>query len=130
MPQSLLEAIFAVPSLADKRSFAMTWRFRKIFQSGPLRWTWTKKGVGWSIGIPGLRYGISPNGSRYISFGIPGTGLYFIKYLDKGKQQPTAQPPKPQPPVQPPQQIPPQQSKPSTAAKPSEPWWKEWKRKP
>lgn len=109
----------------------MGWRFRKIFQSGPFRWTWTKKGVGWSIGIPGFRYGISPNGSRYISFGIPGTGLYFIKYLDdKNKQQRMAQPPKPQPIVQAPPQLPPQQTKPPTAAKPPEPWWKEWKRKP
>lgn len=42
----------------------MGWRFRKVFSSGPFRWTWTKKGVGWSIGVPGLRYGVSPNGSR------------------------------------------------------------------
>lgn len=97
----------------------MGWRFRKIFQSGPLRWTWTKKGVGWSIGIPGFRYGISPNGNRYISFGIPGTGLYFIKYLDQGKQQPTTQPLPPQ-----------QQSKPATTTTPTEPWWKQWKRNP
>jgi len=82
----------------------MGWRFRKIFQSGPFRWTWTKKGVGWSIGVPGFRYGVSPNGSRYVSFGIPGTGLYFIKYLDKNKPAPQTQT---QTPAQPSAQAPP-----------------------
>lgn len=97
----------------------MGWRFRKIFQSGPFRWTWTKKGVGWSIGVPGLRYGVSPNGSRYVSFGIPGTGLYFIKYLDKNK--PSSQIPSQS---QPPGQLP---TTPTTKTAPpnAEPWWKQ-----
>jgi hypothetical protein len=63
----------------------MGWRFRKIFQTGPLRWSITKKGVGWSWGIPGIRYGVSPTGQHYVSFGIPGTGLYFIKYFNEKK---------------------------------------------
>lgn len=67
------------------------WRFRKVFQAGPLCWTWTKKGIGISWGIPGFRYGISSSGHRYISFGIPGTGFYFIKYLDKRKASPTSE---------------------------------------
>jgi hypothetical protein len=97
----------------------MGWRFRKIFSSGPFRWTWTKKGVGWSIGVPGLRYGVSPNGSRYISFGIPGTGLYFIKYLDKNK-------PASQIPIQshPPGQEPPIPST-KTVRPSAEPWWRQ-----
>ncbi len=61
----------------------MGWRFRKVLQSGPFRWTLSKSGVGFSWGVPGLRFGVSPNGQRYISFGIPGTGLYFIKYFGK-----------------------------------------------
>lgn len=59
------------------------WRFRKVFGRGPLRLTVTKRGVGWRIGGRLLRYGVSPDGRRYVSFGIPGTGLYWIKYLDK-----------------------------------------------
>lgn len=59
----------------------MSWQFRKVFGRGPVRWSLSKRGIGWSIGIPGLRYGISPNGCSYISAGIPGTGLYWIKYL-------------------------------------------------
>jgi hypothetical protein len=37
------------------------------------------RGIGWSWGIPGFLYGISSIGRRYISIGIPGTGLYFYK---------------------------------------------------
>lgn len=41
-----------------------------------------------SWGIPGFRFGVSPSGRKYFSIGIPGTGLYFIKYLDsKSKSQ-------------------------------------------
>lgn len=59
----------------------MGWRFRKVWQAGPFRWALSKRGVGWSIGLPGLRYGMSPTGQRYLSAGIAGTGLYWIKYL-------------------------------------------------
>ncbi|NLH98227.1 MAG: DUF4236 domain-containing protein [Chthonomonadales bacterium] len=57
-------------------------RFRKVFGRGPLRITATKRGIGWRIGGRLARYGVSPDGRRYVSFGIPGTGLYWIKYLD------------------------------------------------
>lgn len=59
----------------------MGWRFRKVWGSGPFRWTLSKRGVGWSVGLPGMRYGISPTGQRYISVGIPGTGIYWIKHF-------------------------------------------------
>ncbi|KAA6341047.1 hypothetical protein EZS27_011138 [termite gut metagenome] len=61
----------------------MAWRFRKSKNFGIFRTTLTKKGVGGSVGIPGLRIGVSPDGRKYFSFGIPGTGLYYIKYLKK-----------------------------------------------
>ena len=56
--------------------------FRKIFNFGPFRTSVSKSGVGFSWGLPGLRFGVSPNGRKYLSVGIPGTGLYMIKYLD------------------------------------------------
>jgi hypothetical protein len=61
----------------------MSWRFRRNIGFGPFRTTMTKSGLGYSIGIPGLRFGISPSGDKYISMGIPGTGIYWIKYLGK-----------------------------------------------
>lgn len=60
----------------------MSWIFRKVFRLGPFRTTLSKGGVGVSWGIPGFRFGVSPSGRKYFSIGIPGTGLYFIKYLD------------------------------------------------
>jgi hypothetical protein len=60
----------------------MGWRWRKVVRTGPVNTTVTTKGVGWSIGVRGLRYGISPTGRRYVSVGVPGTGLYWTKYLD------------------------------------------------
>ena len=59
----------------------MSWIFRKIFRFGPFRTTLSKGGVGMSWGIPGFRIGVSPTGRKYLSIGIPGTGLYFLKYL-------------------------------------------------
>ena len=46
-----------------------------------MRTTLSARGVGWSVGVPGFRYGISASGRRYISIGIPGTGIYGIQYL-------------------------------------------------
>jgi hypothetical protein len=62
------------------------WRFRKVFNLGRFRTSLSKKGIGYSYGFFGFRFGVSPSGSKYISFGIPGTGLYFIKYLNSNSQ--------------------------------------------
>lgn len=63
----------------------MGWVFRKSFNKGPLRTNISKRGVGFSIGPRGLRFGINPQGRLYFSIGIPGSGLYYIKYLSKGR---------------------------------------------
>ncbi|MCL6580639.1 MAG: DUF4236 domain-containing protein [Firmicutes bacterium] len=44
-----------------------------------------KKGIGLSVGIPGLRVGVN-RPRTYVSAGIPGTGIYSVKYLGKGKK--------------------------------------------
>lgn len=59
----------------------MSIRFRKTKKIGPVRFTASKKGVGKSIGFLGFRVGVTPTGKKYWSFGIKGTGLYYIKYL-------------------------------------------------
>jgi hypothetical protein len=69
----------------------MGWRFRKSKKIGIFRTTVSKKGVGTSIGITGLRFGVSPGGKKYFSFGIPKTGLYYIKYFkNKNKKVKTS----------------------------------------
>lgn len=71
------------------------WQWRKSFGRGPFRISLSKKGVGYSVGIPGIRVGRSPNGRTYISQSIPGTGLRKITYLGKGTSPggPLATPP-------------------------------------
>lgn len=69
----------------------MSWIFRKIFRFGPFRTTLSKGGVGMSWGIPGFRIGVSPTGRKYLSIGIPGTGLYFLKYLSSEQKLPNEQ---------------------------------------
>jgi hypothetical protein len=96
----------------------MGWVFRKSFGRGPFRWTLSKRGVGWSVGIPGLRYGVSPSGQRYISVGIPNTGLYWIKHL--GRPMPAM--PGPAQPASPSTSPQTQQKSPSS---PQSPWWKQ-----
>lgn len=64
----------------------MGFRFRKIFAFGPLRSTWTGRGLGWSIGFPGLRLGIAADGRSYFSLGIPGTGLYYLRHFSRKKR--------------------------------------------
>lgn len=65
---------------------SMGWRWRRSIRIGPFRWNLSKSGVGVSWGIPGFRYGVSSSGRKYISIGIPGTGLYFFKYLGSSHQ--------------------------------------------
>jgi len=45
----------------------------------------TGKGSGFSVGMPGFRYGISATGRHYITVCVPGTGLSYTKYLDGKK---------------------------------------------
>jgi len=58
----------------------MGWRWRKTKNFGPVRTTFSSKGVGTSFGFLGFRFGVTPEGRKYWSFGIPGTGLYYIHY--------------------------------------------------
>lgn len=100
----------------------MSWRFRKVFGSGPFRTSLSKKGFGFSFGVPGLRFGVSPDGRRYISVGIPRTGLYWIKYLNnnsqQGQQQPMSSPPVPTTQIPSTQVTPPSKNQ-------KQPWWKQ-----
>jgi hypothetical protein len=61
----------------------MGWRFRKSFGRGPFRVNVGKTGVGFSWGIPGLRFGQAADGRMYLSVGIPGTGLSYFQYFSR-----------------------------------------------
>jgi hypothetical protein len=53
----------------------MAIRFRKSIKMGPFRINLSKKGIGASIGVPGIRTGIKADGTRYTETSIPGTGI-------------------------------------------------------
>jgi hypothetical protein len=94
------------------------WRFRKVINFGLFRTNISKTGVGYSFGLFGLRFGVSPSGKKYVSFGIPNTGLYFIKYLNDNRisnaQQNLPDPNRPQ-----------NLNPPQNPITPVEPWWKQ-----
>ncbi|MFN9576169.1 MAG: DUF4236 domain-containing protein [Gemmatimonadota bacterium] len=59
----------------------MGWTYRKSIRLGPMRINLRSRGVGYSIGGPGFRVGVRANGRRYVSSGIPGTGLRYQQSL-------------------------------------------------
>jgi hypothetical protein len=104
----------------------MSWTFRKIFRFGPFRTTLSKGGVGMSWGIPGFRVGVSANGRKYITLGIPGTGIYFTKYFNQQQQSQSNQPTQQQQTTQPQTIQQPFQSNNSQTINQKEiPWWKQ-----
>jgi hypothetical protein len=64
-----------------RRGFEMGFRYRKSLRLGPVRINLGKRGIGTSIGIPGFRVTNSSNGRKYVTLGLPGTGLSWTKTL-------------------------------------------------
>jgi hypothetical protein len=68
----------------------MGWRwFKRRRLPGGLHANLSSRGAGWSWGLPGLRVGVSPYGRKWVSVGIPGTGLRYFRYLSDSKLRPT-----------------------------------------
>ena len=66
--------------LINKRScFTWGFRFRKSIKCGPFRLNLSKKGIGWSAGVPGFRYTQKAGGGHRTTASIPGTGLSYVK---------------------------------------------------
>lgn len=68
----------------------MGWRFRKSFGSPRLRFLLTPRGLGlssgWTFGIPGIRFGVSPAGDTFVTIGIRRIGLSWTKRLRRGRR--------------------------------------------
>lgn len=62
----------------------MGWSFRKTNSFGPLRITFSKSGVSFSLGAKGVRTRIDSHGKRTTTVSIPGTG---ISYRSSGKSK-------------------------------------------
>jgi hypothetical protein len=59
----------------------MALRFRRSFSFGPLRWTFTRRGVSTSLGIKGARVSLSSDGRVRETLGLPGTGVSYTRTL-------------------------------------------------
>ncbi len=55
----------------------MGFSYRKSANLGPFRVNLSKSGVGYSVGRPGFRTGVSARGKRYSTFSLPGTGVSY-----------------------------------------------------
>lgn len=63
----------------------MGFYFRKSFKCGPIRFNLSKSGLGASIGVKGLRYGINAKGKEYVHAGR--YGLYYRQeFSDSDKE--------------------------------------------
>jgi hypothetical protein len=63
----------------------MAWRFRRSLKFGPLKLNLSKSGVGYSVGVRGIRVGQDARGRSYTAASIPGTGLYNRTYSSQGR---------------------------------------------
>jgi hypothetical protein len=75
------------------KGVAMGFRWRKSIGIGPIQANLSSRGVGWSINLGVCRLGVNPQGKPYVSAGVPGTGLYFIKNLDTIREKPPQETP-------------------------------------
>ena len=54
-------------------------RLRKSKKVRPFRVNISQKGVGWSVGVPGLRYTKKAGGGSRVTASVPGTGISYVK---------------------------------------------------
>jgi hypothetical protein len=60
----------------------MAWRwYKRLRLLGGINANLSKRGTGWSWGFGFFRLGVSATGKKWFSFGIPGTGLRYVKYF-------------------------------------------------
>ncbi len=62
----------------------MGFYYRKSVRMGPFRLNLSKSGIGYSVGGPGFRTGVSGRGRRYTTFGLPGTGVGYRTSSSRG----------------------------------------------
>ncbi len=69
-----------------------SFRFRRSVGNKFFRVNLTKRGVGVSAGVPGMRRSWHSTGRRTTSVGIPGTGMSWVKTERMSKGRPPAAP--------------------------------------
>lgn len=64
----------------------MGFRFKKSINLGGFRINFSKKGIGYSYGVKGLRYTKTADGRKRLTTSIPGTGISYSKSFSKTKK--------------------------------------------
>jgi len=60
----------------------MAWRFRRSKPIGQYgRVNFTKRGIGFSVGVPGFRLSLGPDRRIRRTISLPGTGLYAVDII-------------------------------------------------
>ena len=65
----------------------MGFRFRKSKKVGPFRINMSQKGIGWSVGVKGLRYTKKAGGGSRVTASIPGTGISYVTDSKKPRRK-------------------------------------------
>ena len=65
-------------------------RFRKSVKAGPVRVTFSKSGVGYSVGGKGFRVTKKAKGGVRTTASIPGTGVSYVKDYGTGRKNTAA----------------------------------------
>src|SRR5579863_6439948 len=65
----------------------MSWRFRRSIRlPGGIRINVSRRGLGYSWGVPGVHFGRDASGRDYLAYSVPGTGIYSRSY-SKGERR-------------------------------------------
>jgi hypothetical protein len=56
----------------------------------------SKSGLGLSIGVRGFRLGVSSSGRRYVTAGLPGSGIYYRHFAKRGRNSTRPEPATPE----------------------------------
>lgn len=68
---------------------AQRWNFRRSIRlPGGLRVNLSRRGAGYSWGVPGVRFGRDASGRNYQGYSVPGTGLYSRTYSQDKSRAP------------------------------------------
>lgn len=61
----------------------MGWYFKRTVKLGPVNLNLSRRGVGYSVGLPGLRIGKGARGRKYVT--ASRHGVYYRRLLDQRK---------------------------------------------
>jgi hypothetical protein len=68
----------------SNRERTVGWSWRKSENLGPFRINLSSGGIGYSVGGRGFHVGVNARGRKYVSAGLPGTGLRYNSTLGRG----------------------------------------------